>query len=53
MPVPQTDDLLRRIEHLERLLRHWKRVTLAVVLMLVMLLGGAGLFAANLARLQE
>jgi hypothetical protein len=43
MSTPQTDELLRRIEQLEKALRRWKRGTLAVVL--VLLLGGAGVLA--------
>jgi hypothetical protein len=42
MSTPQTDELLRRIEQLEKSVRFWKRSTLAVVL--VLLLGGVGLF---------
>jgi hypothetical protein len=51
--TPQSDKLGRRIEHLEKALRRWKRGTLAVILVLVLLLGGAGLVAAYSARLQE
>jgi hypothetical protein len=51
MSTPQTDDPRRRIEQLEKSLRRWKRGTLAVVL--VLLLGGAGVFAVYSVRLHQ
>jgi hypothetical protein len=51
MSTPQADELLRRIEQLEKSLRRWKRGTLAGVL--VLLLGGAGVFAVYSVKLHQ
>ena len=51
MSTPQTDELRRRIEQLEKSLRRWKQGTLAVVL--VLLLGGAGVFAVYSVKLRQ